>query len=798
MAIDPDYLESLKAKYETQNRKSKKEEDKPSWIESVLRGLGQGLSLGTSDEIVGGLRGLGRISPFDPKHPGSRVSQAIGKEREDTAAARKESPWLFGGAELASAFVPGGGIAKAGTKLAGATYKGMKTLPAMARGAVEGTVGGGLAGAGYADGDDESTNRAIERGAGIGGALGAGLAGATRIPGLNAALAKALGGKKGKKSVADLTAAKNELQASKNLEHIMGESKDFAGTQMKQDPTLSLVDALPENRAKTLRDTVSGHLSIGQRDKLIGELGRRNERAQTKVNKELDEILGRENISSVVERAAGKKAAAVKGYKGAIKSQPIDTIKKQSKDIKAEASKSYDDALGGFEEKILRGESIDNLIGDVERMQPLEPISRALNNVREGAVAAGKGETGALEDFIGNARGLHEFKQSLDGQSIALQRSQNNTGARFVNELGSRIDGILKSKVPGYEQAGNLHQLGTKLEEVYDKAPGLFSGSVSMPRFQQGVDELLENVGEQNLPTLRKAIRAVANDKAINVDNPDVKIPKAMRDTLLRDKVETLFEGQYSTIPQRGVKAGSLKAPTELAKADRQFDLGTKLEQTQTVIPNSLTNRVSAKKFETTVDGMLEGLQAPEQQALLQGMRTTARDHLSNAVRTALSSENKLDFNKFIGGTPQLAKKLEKITGKPEQTTKNLMKLLKSQVKQDRTRNLFKDVRGTPLPKTYEQIVSAATAPASYLLAKMPGLGAAAGARGVASLTQKNVLNKRNINISDSMMGQAMQKQLPNPQMLQSNVMQARQNLSTPMYRMQQLVPFLAGQNAQQ
>lgn len=146
----------------------------PSQGESALRGLVQGVSLGTADELGGAAGALARYGdsmPIDPAHPvtggmssgfGANYLNSVGQERDLNRAAKESNPKSYKGAFYVGALLPA------------------LAMPAntLRQAATSGAVQGGLLGAGLADTQDPY-KLAVSGGAGaVGGALlGAGMRG---------------------------------------------------------------------------------------------------------------------------------------------------------------------------------------------------------------------------------------------------------------------------------------------------------------------------------------------------------------------------------------------------------------------------------------------------------------------------------------------------------------------------------------------------------------------------------------------------------------------------------------------
>jgi len=127
----------------------------------AARAVGQGLGMGWGDEAEAWLRSKLGQEDYD---------QALKQIRQEYGQYSKEHPYLAGGVEFGSAFLPGvAAMLIPGGQVAGATQMTRSTAGALARLAGLGAVTGGVAGAG----SSEEGNRAS--GAASGATLGAGL-----------------------------------------------------------------------------------------------------------------------------------------------------------------------------------------------------------------------------------------------------------------------------------------------------------------------------------------------------------------------------------------------------------------------------------------------------------------------------------------------------------------------------------------------------------------------------------------------------------------------------------------------
>lgn len=147
------------------NKSEKPTEQNISEIESGLRGAGQGLTFGLSDEAIAGIKAL--ANPLDYSN---EYSKLVELERAKNKAAQEANPGSYMAGEIGggvgSAFIPGVGAAKGATALA-------RIGRALGQGA--------LSGYGYGEGKD-TTSKIKDIGTGAGFGLAGGVVGETVLP----------------------------------------------------------------------------------------------------------------------------------------------------------------------------------------------------------------------------------------------------------------------------------------------------------------------------------------------------------------------------------------------------------------------------------------------------------------------------------------------------------------------------------------------------------------------------------------------------------------------------------------
>ena len=148
-------------------------------LEDIIRPIVQGGSYGTSDEIIGALRAGGQALTGQTPLDIESLKKAYKENRDEERSANKKSaeanPTTYKTLELLSGLLaPGGALIKGGKGLSLAA-KALKT-------AAGGAALGGLAGAGYSEGETpEEVAKDAAIGAGVGAAPGALLGGAAGI-----------------------------------------------------------------------------------------------------------------------------------------------------------------------------------------------------------------------------------------------------------------------------------------------------------------------------------------------------------------------------------------------------------------------------------------------------------------------------------------------------------------------------------------------------------------------------------------------------------------------------------------
>lgn len=150
--------------------------DRPGVVGGTGASLAQGVTLGTSDELYGGVRALAAMVPGG-KSPAQAYTEGASGSREYLSEFGEDHPVLRTGADIIGGL--GTAVATGGLGLAG---RGAVTAGRLARlGAIEGMVVGGIEGAARAEGGLVERGTAGAIGAGLGGVFGGAVGAATPI-----------------------------------------------------------------------------------------------------------------------------------------------------------------------------------------------------------------------------------------------------------------------------------------------------------------------------------------------------------------------------------------------------------------------------------------------------------------------------------------------------------------------------------------------------------------------------------------------------------------------------------------
>ncbi|HVT27654.1 MAG TPA: hypothetical protein VHE81_06510 [Lacipirellulaceae bacterium] len=144
-------------------------------LEAGVRGAGQGLSFGFSDEAEAAARAAYYRAMGDKRAYGDIYDQELNNSRARNAAASSQHPWWYHGGELAGIVAVPGGLEKAGLESAtsAAIRAGQPLGRVIQAGAKEGALYGGLYGTGTSEGGVENRVAGGLGGAAVGATVGA-------------------------------------------------------------------------------------------------------------------------------------------------------------------------------------------------------------------------------------------------------------------------------------------------------------------------------------------------------------------------------------------------------------------------------------------------------------------------------------------------------------------------------------------------------------------------------------------------------------------------------------------------
>ncbi len=357
-------------------------EEGPSQIESGLRGGLQGITLGGSDEIAGGIGAV-----FD-REPGETFEAAYARHRDESRAAnqaaQEANPWTYGISEFASGFaLPGLGAARAAGGAAKATSR-------LARAAGVGAGYGGTAGAGYSEAD---TGIGVAEDAVLGAALGAGLgAGVER-------------GARG------LQRARQRYSKQGRLSRVVADSLDEEGIT-------------PSDAARMLRD---------DKELVLGDLTLRGRRELAEMAVEDPDGVGRmitERNRRIGQRTVDREFGSLDDLKP--RGNAIDNaykLSEQGKNVTAEAER----LLGSIDPEtaeIIPGRFTERLLG-------VKPgiFRRADRDMRALGVRYVRGGSPAKQDEAVMAR-IHSIQSQLRQEAKKGGVGAGRLRDDFLNEVG--------------------------------------------------------------------------------------------------------------------------------------------------------------------------------------------------------------------------------------------------------------------------------------------------------------------------------------------------------------------------
>jgi hypothetical protein len=433
--------------------------EKTSTAEALVRGVIQGLTFNTGDEIYGAARGA-----YDSLTGGSfgeGYSKGAGEARQANKKAARDNPYAYYGGEIGSAMLVPGGLAKIGIK--GTAALASRSMGArMAGGAAEGLAYGALYGAGNAEGSTENRLKAAAETGLTGAALGtaapplfSAASSLLRYP-ANAVRAsltpKAVSGEKlgeailrdragtGTAGASSLKALDRKLLLSNHAMTDLKHAMDVAGVEGRSP--LMLADLLGENTKNLLRSATN--MGGASAETLAKKLERRQYYQAERV-----------------ERAVRQAMAIPRNSRDMIEDLIAGAKKKAGPDFKAAFS-------GG---KLNITPELDEILKRPGFVRLQEKLTETLQN-----------EGKSLKN-VGPVESIHRMKMQLDREISSLKRgvqdSKANWDVRTLLTMKNDLVGEVVKQVPAYRKALDSYSGSMALKNAAeDGYQSVFSSSI--------------------------------------------------------------------------------------------------------------------------------------------------------------------------------------------------------------------------------------------------------------------------------------------------------------------------------
>jgi hypothetical protein len=469
-----------------------------------LRSMGQGATLGFSDEIAGGVGALAAKASGD-KAP---IGQIYGDIRESIAGRQKEFAQEHPVADVAAQIV-------GGLPVGGAAFKGATTLPQIAKaGAKSGAIMGGAYGAGTAEQGLEARAKGAGTGALVGGAVGAlapvAITGVGRVSGAAIQKAKEALSPQISKGVEDLAEAMTDDEAAAIVGEIAERTglttDDIAEKLAKLGPKATLAD-VDENFTYALHDAIS-----------------RFSPAKGAVRKQY------------AERIIGEHGDTLKSLSNNFDNYTADDVYKALETSAKERSKIagplYDKA---FSSAIPENLSKNPVFGVDNVQDALKQANRmaALDTERVTRLKSGEMKTGKLNPV----ERLHYAKQILWDQAESLRRVGEKRKAQLIDGQRKEIDKVL-NQIPEYAQARKIWSSSMEADNA---------AQVGRDIFKLNSREFAEEVASMNpheKEMAKMGALSSASDKIEGVADRRSVSRKLVENEAMRKKVEALFGGK--------------------------------------------------------------------------------------------------------------------------------------------------------------------------------------------------------------------------------------------------------------
>lgn len=472
----PDFAEKMQAKKTTTEEQAPVDPDRMGALEAGLRGAAQGATLGTADEIMGAMSGLGRLfGPIGAAAAGKALQEgrgiggaigaqlgqaeegynvALEEERKALKKAQKDQGTAAFVGEMLGGLGTGAGAVKAGAKL------GQTALQKIGRGALTSGAVGTAYGAGASEGGIEER----VKGGITGGLLGAGLGGAfagaaaplsrmvqkvkaARAVDPEATAGQVFGGatKKAEGLLSQTMAGGAPLQAAYRKQAAkMGEDIKKLGGDTILETSEEFGEALTRGAAagtKKLRDKMTDIYE----NKVYNVIqGGRKAPAQAGTTQKVIEELGEEVIDNPVLKRVADKITLAKGAGADPKTQRVmdEGLSRWVNDFKtatregnealaSQIKKNIDDVVvkEGLDQGVVYGTKTPSL-----NIQQLNSLKSEIGDIvqREGGQGLNKNQVNRLYDAIRS-----DFQQSIASAAPEGQADKVLSNVKRADKLFS-------------------------------------------------------------------------------------------------------------------------------------------------------------------------------------------------------------------------------------------------------------------------------------------------------------------------------------------------------------------------
>ena len=506
-------------------------------IGDVLRPVIQGASLGTADELAGGLGALGDVATGQVPLNFEKIAQSYKKnrdvERELNRASEEAHPALYKGLELGSSFlapIPGAGILKLG--------KNASTIAKLGKMALEGATAGGIAGAGYSEG---TTPEEVAKHAALGATLGATPA---------AALGGVAGAAQIAKHVPIFGIGKTAAGLAEGIAgHIPSNVKLTSNVEKTLESLGSKKRAIADTYEKLIKDAEAHGVKLDSSniDVFVNELkaqaaNNRSPEVKKDIEKVLDLVSNYTKENGASRQLTAREAQNLKsnlGNIGQFKDPSLVSAegKAFAKEAKSGVASELENAVPGFKAADSDYHKLENTL----KQLGIKPESLYTKNA----------ETGALEI---NPKALQAVQTML--KKATNEKATGDIGQKSAALLGGGLKSLgLKNTVPDLLEKARVstvlekplgkfgayagygaQKIAPKFGKAFGVAPGI-AGVFKEPRNSLQLSEDTQDASKQALERM-----AQTADSVPGLQKQSERLSKAIESGDLQSKNQVLFD----------------------------------------------------------------------------------------------------------------------------------------------------------------------------------------------------------------------------------------------------------------